>query len=70
MTPRAWAIGVDVGGTKIAAAAVDSLTAEVIFRRQIATEAVRPAAEIVTDIVQEIDAVAAELGFAGDTAVA
>jgi len=70
VTPRAWAIGVDVGGTKIAAAAVDSLTAEVIFRRQIATEAVRPAAEIVTDIVQEIDAVAAELGFAGDTAVA
>lgn len=70
MTQRAWAIGVDVGGTKIATAAVDPLTAEVVFRRQIATRAERPAAEIVADIVQEIDTVATELSLAGDRAVA
>lgn len=69
MTRRARAIGVDVGGTKIATAAVDPCSAEVRYRRQIETRAERPAAEIVADIVQEIDTVAAELGFAGDGAL-
>lgn len=66
MTARAWAIGVDVGGTKIATAAVDPASGQVMFRRQIDTQAERPAAEIVADIVQEIDTVSAELQFEGD----
>lgn len=70
MTARAWTIGVDVGGTKIATAAVDPASGKITFRRQIDTRAERPAAEIVADIVQEIDSVSAELHFAGDRAAA
>ena len=70
MTKRAWAIGVDVGGTKIATAAVDPVSAEVLFRRQIETRAERPAVEIVADILEEAEAVAAELEFAGESACA
>ena len=65
MTAGGWAIGVDVGGTKIAAAAVDPATAQVRFRRQVATRAKRPAAEIVADIAEQARAIADEVNSAG-----
>ncbi|MFN8663945.1 MAG: ROK family protein [Thermomicrobiales bacterium] len=70
MTAGGWAIGVDVGGTKIAAAAVDPHSGALCFRRQIATRATRPAAEVVAGIVAEIERVAAELRAAGDRVLA
>ena len=66
MTARAWAIGVDVGGTKIAAAAVDPCSAEVRYRRQVETRAERLATEIVADIMHEIAAIARDVHAAGE----
>jgi predicted NBD/HSP70 family sugar kinase/uncharacterized ferritin-like protein (DUF455 family) len=65
VTMRDRAIGVDVGGTKIAAAAVDPATAEVTLRRQVPTRPERAAADVVAEIVHEIESVAAALRSSG-----
>ena len=48
---RPWAIGIDVGGTKIAAAAVDTARGAVAHRQEIATRPERGAMAVLEDLV-------------------
>jgi glucokinase len=59
--PREWTIGVDVGGTKVAAGAVDLAGGAVVHRREIATRAERGSAAVLDDIASLVEAVAADL---------
>lgn len=53
-----WIIGVDVGGTKIAAAAVDPVSGEVALRRETATPLAEGDAAVMAAIVSLVEAVA------------
>lgn len=56
-----WVIGVDVGGTKIAAAAVDPRDGVVAFRRETPTRPERGGAAVLADIVSLADAIARDV---------
>lgn len=59
--PRAWTIGVDVGGTKIAAAAVDPVRGVVAHRREIATGVTRGPREVLEDLAALTGVISADL---------
>ena len=56
-----WGIGIDVGGTKIAAGAVELGSGSVAFRRETPTRPDRGAAAVLADIERLAETVAAEL---------
>jgi glucokinase len=58
-------IGIDVGGTKIAAAAVDPVAGTVAHRHEIATHPERHAADVIADIAGLAEVVAADLAKNG-----
>lgn len=61
IAPRIWTIGLDVGGTKIAAGAVDPASGAVAHRREIETCSVRGSSAVLEDIALLAGAVAADL---------
>jgi predicted NBD/HSP70 family sugar kinase len=60
-SPEAWGIGIDVGGTKIAAGAVELGSGSVAFRRETPTRPERGAAAVLADIERLAETVAGEL---------
>jgi glucokinase len=65
-----WIIGVDVGGTKIAAGAVEPGSGTVAFRREMATRPERGAAAVLADVETLAETVAGELRRDGRVPVA
>ena len=64
--PGRYALGIDVGGTKVAGGIVDLVSGAVIARRQVATESARGGAAILADAValaRELQAEAGRLGL-------
>jgi glucokinase len=59
--PEEWIIGVDVGGTKIAAGAVEPGRGIVAFRREMPTRSERGAAAVLADIETLAETIATEL---------
>src|SRR5262245_55272454 len=51
-SPETAVIGIDVGGTKIAAGVIRFPTAEVLLRRLVATGPERGSAEVLADVVR------------------
>src|SRR5918994_5707651 len=69
-SPDAWGIGIDVGGTKIAAGAVELGSGIVAFRRETPTRPERGAAAVLVDIETLAETVAGELRRDGRDPVA
>jgi glucokinase len=65
-----WGIGIDVGGTKIAAGAVELSSGAVAFRRETPTRPERGAAKVVADIETLAEGIAGELRRDGCVPVA
>ncbi|MCD6058229.1 MAG: hypothetical protein K0Q89_1759 [Thermomicrobiales bacterium] len=69
-SPEAWGIGIDAGGTKIAAGAVELGRGAVASRRETPTRPERGAAAVLADIERLAETVAGELRRDGRDAVA